>query len=231
MATKRCPVCDVPVKPENLERHIRNQHPRAQVNPESLLTPEERRRATQTRAGRPVLTRQGRRIILIVAVVLAVVLVLVIANPFRAVGPAVGQIAPDFSVRTSSGGSLTLSSLRGNVVLLEFMDVDCPACQHEAPTLVWLYANFSATVRFVSIDVNFVSGADDDARLNTFKTTYGTSWTYALDTTRGITNAYGVDSTPTTFILDRNGVVAAIFHPPDNTYAGYAAALNRAVGG
>ena len=42
MATK-CPVCGVSVKLENLERHVRTQHPRADVDLTQTLTPEQRR--------------------------------------------------------------------------------------------------------------------------------------------------------------------------------------------
>ena len=42
MAMKKCPVCGVPVKAENLERHVRNQHPHAEVNPDTLLTEDEK---------------------------------------------------------------------------------------------------------------------------------------------------------------------------------------------
>ncbi len=230
MATKRCPVCNVAVNVENLERHVRNQHPRANVELGSLLSPDERREASKTKAvRRPALTRTGRWVILVSAVVVAVILVLVIVNPFRAIGPGVGQNAPDFAVTTSTGSPLTLSSMRGTPVLLEFMDPDCPHCQAQAPTLVSLNANYSASVRFVSIDVNFVGAPDDNTKINAFKSTYGTPWPYALDTTGGITSAYGVTSTPTTFILDRNGVVAAVF-VGETAYADFAVQLNRLLG-
>lgn len=230
MPTKKCPVCGVSVKVENVERHVRDQHPHADLDRAHLLTDEERNVVGKTKAaGTPVMTRSGRRLVLISAVFLAAVLVLVVVNPFRGVGPALGQIAPDFTVVTSVGNSLRLSSLRGMPVLLEFMDPDCPACQHEAPTLVALYANYSGSIRLVSIDVDFVGASDTNARINAFRTSYGASWSYALDTTHGIMNAFAVSSTPTTYILDRAGIVVAVVHPPDNTYAGYAALLNRAL--
>ena len=231
MATKKCPVCGVSVKVENLERHVRNQHPHAELEPENLLTRDERGDVERTkRPAKLVLTRSGRRLILIVVVVIAVVFFLAIANPFRGVGPAVGQLAPDFALATSDGSTLRLSSLRGMPVLLEFMDTDCPACQREAPTLVSLAANYSASVRFVSIDVDFVGASDTDAKIAAFKSAYGTSWAYALDASHATTNAYGITSTPTTFVLDRSGIVVAIVHPPANTYADYASILTRVIG-
>jgi len=228
MPTKKCPVCGVSVKVENIARHVRDQHPHSTVDPEHLLTKVERLDLERERAfRRPVLTRNGRRLILGSTVVLAVILLLVMANPFRGTGPSVGQTAPDFTVVASDGSSLRLSSLRGTAVLLEFMDPDCPACQHETSTLVSLHTNYGSSVRFLSIDVNFIGPADTDARINSFRSAYGATWSFALDTTHAITTAYAVDSTPTTYILDRAGLVVAVIHPPDNTYAGYAELLNR----
>src|SRR6266567_8613620 len=132
MATK-CPVCGVSVKLENLERHVRTQHPRAEIDLTQTLSPQQRRELdAQKRAGRPQLTRTGKRLIAIVAVVIASILVLIVLNTFGNVGIAPGQLAPDFTLPTSDAGSITLSSLRGRPVLLEFMDIDCPHCINEA---------------------------------------------------------------------------------------------------
>lgn len=230
MASKKCPVCGVSVKVENLERHVRNQHPRAEVAAEALLTTEEKQEVQKAKsAARPGITPKGVRLVAVIAAVIAVVLVLAIWNPFAPVGPGIGQVAPDFSVRTTSGGTVTLSSYRGFPVVLEFMDPDCPACRNEAPTLVSLYQNYSATTRFLSIDVDFVGvGSDDDAELIQYADGYGARWSFAIDTTKSIYRAYGVSATPTTFILDRAGVVKAILLPPGNTYGDFVSALNQA---
>src|SRR3990170_213993 len=223
MATKKCPVCGVAVKLENLERHVRNQHPRADVDHQALLTDEERQesvRAKQTVA-RPGLTRSGTRLIVIVTVLVSIVLVLVILNPFGNVRPGVGQQAPDFSVRTTAGSTVALSSYRGFVVMLEFMDVDCPACGAEVPTLVALYRNYTSTVRFFSLDVNFVGEAENDEKISAWASSHGATWPYALDSSGSITRTYGVDRTPTTFILDASGIVRAIVQPPGNSYADF----------
>ena len=231
MATKKCPVCGVPVKIENLERHVRNQHPRANVDLENVLTGEERREAHEAKtATRPVFTRRGRRLIAVVAVVLAVLLALVILNSFGNVGPRPGQVAPDFTLPRSDGGSVTLSSLRGRPVFLEFLDVDCPHCINEArDVLPFLFQNFSSRAAFLSVDVSFVGAPDTAARVNDFKTTYGTNWPYGMDS-GSVTQAYQITGTPTMYVLDRNGVVVSVF-AGEQPYAPLAAALNRALGG
>ena len=235
MAQKKCPVCGVSVKLENLERHLRNQHPRADVDLETAFTEEERREATQAKtAARPTITAKGKQWIAIVSVAVAAVLILVIWNPFGGVGPGVGQLAPDFTVETSTTGTVTLSAYRGSPVVLEFMDVDCDACKFEArDVLPFVFANYStAGVVFRSVSlINFVNPADTKQTIEEFKTTYGTNWVYGMDTSGTLRNTYRIDATPTTFILDRSGVITAKFvgRAPSG-YASYAAALDALLG-
>jgi len=230
MATKKCPVCDVPVKLENLERHVRNQHPRADVDLESLLSEVEGREIHAKRTTtRPTMTRRGRQLVIAATIVVAAILVIAIFYP-RGSGPNVGQIAPDFTLPTSTVGTVTLSAYRGSVVLLEFMDVDCVYCQEEAGVLRQVYTNYSASVRFLSVDVNFLGQADTMERIEAFKSTYGTTWVYVLDTTGSVMPRYGVTGTPTTFILDGSGVIHEIFvGRPAGGYASYASALDAAL--
>ena len=127
MATKKCPVCDVSVKIENLERHVRDQHPRAEIDPSELLT--EGERATIKAVGpprttvRPSLTMRGKVIIGVAAIVILLVLAVIIVNPFRT-GLRPGQEAPDFSLVASDGSPVSLLALRGQTDQLTH--VACP---------------------------------------------------------------------------------------------------------
>ncbi len=226
---KKCPVCGVSVKVENLERHVGNQHPRERLEPEQLLTTEERqevRRATTT--SRPSMTRRGKLIAVAVAVILVVV---VVALAFRSnVGIGVGQVAPDFTATTSDGATVHLNALRGQPVLLAFMDIDCPHCINEArDVLPYLYQNYSARVTFLSVDVDFPSLPPTDTRdrINAFRTQYQNTWTFALPDPL-ITQAYGVSGTPTIYVLDKNGVVVQQF-AGESSYADLSVALNRSL--
>ncbi|MGQ0797353.1 MAG: peroxiredoxin family protein [Methanobacteriota archaeon] len=233
MTVRKCPVCGVAVKIENLERHIRDQHPRASVDVSDVLSAEEREAARRARtAVRPAVSRTGIGIVSAVAVGLSVLLVVLAFNPFPNVGPNVGQVAPDFFLPTTDGGNVRLSSFLGTPVLLEFMDVDCSFCQTEArDVLSSVHENYSALVRFLSVDANLIGSQDTDARVNAFRTQYGTPWTYAMDPTGATVRTYGIRSTPTTFILGRDGVITRVFVgvAPSGT-ASYAQALDAALG-
>jgi peroxiredoxin len=218
------------VKLENFEKHGRNQHPREEVDFSTAITKEERRKVVQAEArSRRTVTPGGFRIVLVVATIIAIIVAVAIINPFR-VGPGVGQIAPDFTLDTTDGSRITLYDLRDQPVLLEFMDVDCPACIAEADVLPTVYAAYSGRVHFLSVDVNFVKEPDNAFRINEFRTNHNTLWPYMLDVEGKTTRAFGVDSTPTTFILDAEGkVVQKIVGSAPGGAATYAAALDDAL--
>jgi thiol-disulfide isomerase/thioredoxin len=227
----KCPECGVSVKLENIERLVHNQHPHATVDLDAIAPPERRRAAARPGPrSRPVVTRGGLRIVVPIAIIVALFFVLVAFNPFgRGTGPAVGQVAPDFVLDTSSGGTVRLSEHRGAPALVEFMDIDCGSCQQEAPVLVQLYQSYNARVRFVSVDVNFVGQADTAPRIEDYRQQYGTTWAHGMNAGT-VVSAYGVSSTPTTFVLDKDGVVVQVFVGSQQGGAAiYAVALEAAL--
>jgi thiol-disulfide isomerase/thioredoxin len=131
--------------------------------------------------------------------------------------------APDFTLPAVgpnglTGQTVSLSSFRGKVVLLEFMVPWCPHCQDMAPVLEKLYQQYgSQNVVFLSVSGAWPqqaggppSTANDAAQ---FIRVYGGSWTFVYDSSNSVFNKYGVTATPTFFIIDKNGMVA-------NTYQG-----------
>lgn len=209
MATKKCPVCGVSVKAENLERHVRNQHPRDEVDLSEALTNEDRRAIREQKAaGRPVLTKGGLRIVLIAIVVVAALVAIAVLYPIL----FPGTLKTEFTLTSTDGPQVSMSSWRGTPVLVEFMDLDCPYCQQEAPVLVALYSNYSSRVKFVSISINFDPPDDTATRINQERSNpgspyYGTVWPYCLDPGKYVQTNYGVSSTPTVFIVNKDGTV------------------------
>lgn len=198
---RKCDECGAPVKAENLRSHYAKAHPGA-------APPKVRRYARP----REPLTRTGKRFLATVAaiVVAAILVYLLVAGSAPRTGPRVGDRAPDFSLAATTGQTITLSDLHGNVVLLEFFDVDCPYCQAEAPTLAALYQNFSTHITFLSIDMNFDGLTDTPGRITAYQQQYSNPWVFMLDPNgaNGISLAYGVTGTPTIFLINGNGTVA-----------------------
>ncbi len=198
-----------------------------------MLSAEERRRIKAATPNRPVLTPGGLRLAAAAAVALAIILALVVLNPFQGVPWDGGSVAPDFTLVATTGETVSSSSLRGRPVVLEFMDVDCSYCQEEAhDVLAPLHRDYGSRVAFVSIGVNFVGSPDTVERIEAFKTAHSTPWTYALDTAGSTASAYGVTGTPTTFILDSRGLIkVTVKGRAAGGYADYATALEAALRG
>jgi thiol-disulfide isomerase/thioredoxin len=124
--------------------------------------------------------------------------------------------APDFTLPVVTGNgpngkTITLSSFRGKVVLIEFMEPWCPHCQNIAPTLAQLYSKYGDRVVFISVAGPWQGATAVDAA--NFITKYGAqtstpTWYYVYDSSGyTMSTSYGVTSTPTFFIIGKDGSV------------------------
>ena len=142
--------------------------------------------------------------------------------------------APDFTlpiVGSSglTGNTLTLSSFRGKVVLIEFMEPWCPHCQQMAPVLDGLYSQYgSGNVVFISVAGPWNGATADDAA--NFIRNYGTSWVYLYDSSGTVFSEYGVQSTPTFFIIGKDGAVSSTF-TGEQTSDSFSGAIPAAING
>jgi thiol-disulfide isomerase/thioredoxin len=124
-----------------------------------------------------------------------------------------------------TGQTLTLSSFKGKVVLLEFMVPWCPHCQAMASVLDGLYAQYGkGNVVFISVAGSW-NGPNGPATANdavNFIMQYGTNWIFVYDSSGTIFNEYGVNSTPTFYIIGTDGTVSSTFtgEQPSSTLAG-----------
>jgi peroxiredoxin len=116
----------------------------------------------------------------------------------------VGQTAPEFSLKSLDGKEYSLAQLRKKgPVVVAFYKVSCPVCQFTFPFLQRLaerYAGNSASVVAVS--------QDDAHSTEGFNHEYGVNFLTLLDG-RGypVSNAYGLTSVPTIFLVAPDGKV------------------------
>ena len=237
MTMKKCPVCKVSVKLENLKKHVERQHPKEKAGLGSIITEKDLRQASQER--QPARPRVNRKAVGLVSVIAVIVVVVVIVLAFGktgenqpTVGNNVGQIAPDFMLQTTEGSYVTLSSYRGMPILLAFIDIDGAPCQQECEILASVHVDYASSVRFFSIDVDMIQPSDSPQRVNDFKTAKNTPWPYALDPDRTVVNSYGIATRPCVFIIDDGGIIRSKFvGRAPNGYASYASALDTVLQG
>jgi peroxiredoxin len=119
--------------------------------------------------------------------------------------PAVGHPAPDFTLTTLTGETFALSDLRGKPVVLNFWATWCPPCRAELPELQAAAERYAGEL--VIAGVNQAETADSVAR---FADGLGLRFLVPLDTDAQVSRLYGARSLPTTFFIDRDGIVRQI---------------------
>jgi thiol-disulfide isomerase/thioredoxin len=124
-----------------------------------------------------------------------------------AIGPRTGDMAPDLSAATISGGTVKLSSLRGQYVLLNFWATWCGPCVANLPALFRFHDTFAADnrVRIVGLNLD-----DDPAETRAFVEARKLPWTQAhLGGRDGdkvdILSRYAVSSIPTYILIGPDG--------------------------
>lgn len=133
--------------------------------------------------------------------------------PPAAAAPQVGHYAPDAALLDLSNKSVRLSSLRGQVVVLNFWYVACEPCRYEMPALEKAYlAHKSQGLVIVGVNTS-----DDAQTISNFTNQIGVTYPILRDLGERVTIQYKVTATPTTFVVDRHGVIRAkIAGPLDN---------------
>ncbi len=118
-----------------------------------------------------------------------------------------GQRAPEIHVQEGIQGIATgtsLSSCRGQVVVLKFWFTRCPACIRSLPEFQSLYQRYSPRgVQFVAI------AYDQASRVVPFLRSGGYTFPVAIDSAGVTSTRYGVFTYPTTYVIGADGVVKA----------------------
>lgn len=135
-------------------------------------------------------------------------------------GLAIGQVAPELAgVRDGEpvtltdldGNAVSLASLRGQPVWVNFWASWCPPCQHETPVLRDVYLAHAADgLRMIGVSVQEASPEE----VRRYVETYDVPYTVAFDGTSAVFQAWRGFGLPTHYLLDGDGVVRAVHYGP-----------------
>jgi len=118
--------------------------------------------------------------------------------------PIQGAPAPDFTLTDLDGATVTLSDLAGQVVILNFWATWCGPCRLEMPLLQAAYnAHRDQGLTILAIDLD-----DPVADVLDFRDALALTFPILLDPGTTVTDLYRVRGWPTTYFVNRDGVVS-----------------------
>ncbi|ACV58144.1 TlpA family protein disulfide reductase [Alicyclobacillus acidocaldarius] len=124
-----------------------------------------------------------------------------------AVAPQTGYRMPPFKLQEyPDNQTIDTEKQIGKPIFINFWTSWCIYCKLETPYIVQAYKQYGDKVVFLSVNV---TAQDSMADMEQFVKQYGITWPVALDTKGTVTNEYGVIGLPTSFFVNRQGVIVA----------------------
>lgn len=138
-------------------------------------------------------------------------------------GKRASGIAPDFSITTFAGKSLSLADLRGQGVVVNFWASWCDPCRDEAPLLEAAWRREAPNgIVFVGLDY-----IDQEPAALAFIDEYDITYPNGPDIASQAARRYGILGVPETFFIDAEGRIAGQFTGPITDAAALNAMLDR----
>lgn len=128
------------------------------------------------------------------------------SSAVQAAKPAVGKIAPEFTLKSDSGKNLKLNDYRGQVVLINFWATWCSPCRQEIPHLNRLHERYHKA-GFALLGINI----DDQPRVaREMMQKLSVAFPVLFDTDKRVSRLYDVGAMPSSLLIDRDGRIRYI---------------------
>ncbi len=130
----------------------------------------------------------------------------------RPEAPMVGHLAPDFTLQTSTGETVTLTEYvdreggNGRPVVLNFWASWCAPCRIETPHFQRANLKYGNKIGLFGVNQGESVGEVSD-----FGRSFGLTYPLLVDEESAVSNKYAVQNLPTTVFIDRHGVVQEVF--------------------
>lgn len=143
----------------------------------------------------------------VAAAIAVALLVFLAAPPAHSLCVEIGKPVPEVKLPTVDGEMITLSSLRGKIVLLAFWASWCPRCEEE---LTFLQGVYRTSPDIVVVAINQESQNISRAHIERIRKTlvdWKIGFPVLLDKNLDAWNAFCINALPTSIILDKKGIV------------------------
>lgn len=122
--------------------------------------------------------------------------------------PREGFLAPDFTLETLQGETVTLSDLRGKAVVVNLWASWCPPCRAEMPALQAAYeADRGRGLEILAVDMTYQDTEQDALR---FIEEFGLTFTIPMDRDGTVARQYLLRALPSTFFVGPDGVITKV---------------------
>jgi peroxiredoxin len=135
----------------------------------------------------------------------AVLLLAACANGGVGSTARIGQAAPDWKDPLVSGGSLSMTQLRGKPVFMDFFATWCPPCNDEAPEVNAAYKQYAPQgLQVIGVDVE-----ENAQKAKQFVDEHQLTYPAVVDTGT-LSDLYSINGMPVGVFIDKNGVIRRI---------------------
>lgn len=155
--------------------------------------------------------------VILFVVLIAVLALLAWAVRTKSAPPLASGVAPDFTLQTFDGQSITLSELRGKPVVINFWASWCIPCRTEAPILERAWKDYREH-GVVILGVDYV---DTDADAKKFIQEYGMTYPNGPDLGTRISQTYRITGVPETYFITRDGKMLSGIDANGRAYANW----------
>lgn len=139
------------------------------------------------------------------------ILLTLAASVMLAFSASAGELsgpAPDFTLQTRDGETVSLSDFAGEVVMINFWATWCGPCREEMPHLEALHRRYSSLgFRLLGVNVE-----EDTKNMSRFLADTPVTFEILLDPASDVSKLYDVVAMPSTVMVDRNGQMRYIHH-------------------
>jgi len=154
--------------------------------------------------------------VLIILIILILIVIVIIQNPFKKAetiigvlqdnentGLDVGNLAPDFILKSLEGNEVQLSSLRGNkAVVVNFWATWCPPCRDEMPAFEEIFVNNKD-----KLDILGVNLQESERAISNFLLDIPVTYPLLLDPDIEVKELYNVFTQPVTYFISKEGII------------------------
>jgi peroxiredoxin len=129
-------------------------------------------------------------------------------NNIDVAAPREGFLAPDFTLNTFDGSEMTLSALRGKIVVINIWTTWCPPCRAETPALQNSYEQYKDN-GVVILGVN-LTNQDALSAIKIFVQEFKLTYPILLDEAGKVAGLYQNMALPSTYFVDRQGIIRTV---------------------